>query len=279
MLRRTIATATLLATALFATLLGAAAPAAGDEPPEPPGLEGRESHMTMLTTQETDCTETFIPRAVTPDGARALVPDRYELFTTASGGVTFARFVVWDYVCDELSVDDQRLQQRTHISLGAIAITSRDREALPPNSSFYIVAIRTDNPVLAARYRQVGLAADFAPDMVATVSDSATAPFEVSFTVPSASYTETAVADTVPVPVPVDGGGPVLYQEGRAGEVLLSYDNSAGAATSAVITADYRQYELLVPIIGLPRLLEIPGVRFANSVIRGDWEATLVRLD
>ncbi|WP_243075748.1 hypothetical protein [Microbacterium sp. SS28] len=275
--------AALVGAALTALLLGSSAASAnalalGDEPTEPPGLQGRGTHMTLLTTQEADCTEVFIPRAVTVEGARALVPGHYELVTTVSAGVTFARFVVWDYVCEKVSVDGQKLDQRTHISIGAIAITTRDQVPLPPNSAFYTVAIRTDNPVLAARYRQVGLPAEFAPDMVATVSDNAATPFQVAFAVPDAGYIETAVADAAPVPV-LDDGGPVLYHVGQSGEVLLSYDNSSGAAVSAVITADYRQYTLLVPIIGLARLLEIRGVRFANSLIRGDWEATLVRLD
>lgn len=235
--------------------------------------------MRTLTTVEAGCTETFIPRAVTLDGARSLVPQRYDLLTTSSSGMTFARFVVWDYVCEQLSVDAQKLERRTHVSLGVIEITTRDQEPLPLNSSFYIVAIRTDNPVLAARYRQVGLPAVLDRDMAATVSDNSVAPYKVSFTVPNASYTTTAVADAAPAPAPAEGGGPELYHEGRAGEVLLSYDNSSEAITSAAVTADFRQYETLVPIIGLPRLLEIPGVSFARSLIRGDWEATLVRLD
>lgn len=276
-----VATVSLLAAALFTALLGAApahAVATGDDPSEPPGLQDRETHMTMLTTQETDCTEVFVRRAVTVEGARALVPERYQLATTVSGDLTFATFVVWDYVCESFSVDGQQLERRTHISFGAIALSGRDQVPLPGNNAFYLVDLRTDNPVLTPRYRQLGLPATFTPELVATVSDPSASPFEVSFTVPGASYTTTAVTESAPAPVPVAGGGARLFHEGHSGEVLLSYENSTGSLAAPLITADYRQYELLVPIIALPRLLQINGVRFNNALIRGDWEATVVRL-
>jgi hypothetical protein len=278
-LRRLLLVTAGLAAVLLACIAGFAPPARalapGDETLEPPGLEDRETHMTMLTTHESDCTELAIVRAVTAAGARALVPERYQPAAVVSGDLVSGRFQMWDYVCEHLRLDDQSHAPRTQISIGAIAVTSRG--GVPVNRGYYLVYLATDNPALAARYRQVGLPAAFTPGLSAAVSDVAASPFEVSFIAPTAQYTLTAVSAMAPSPVPVAADGPNLFYEGGSGEVLLSYHNHTGAAVSAGVTADYRQHEILAPIIALPRLLQPAGVPF--PLIRGDWDATVARLD
>jgi len=269
-----------VAVVLLAVIVGFASPAKalspGDETFEPPGLEGRQTHVTLLTTQESDCTELAIVRGVTAPGARALVPGRYAITTAGSGELVTGRFQKWDYVCEDFSVDGQRYTPRTQISMGAIAVTSRDDVPVGPGH-FYLVYLATDNPVLAARYQQVGLPATFSPGLSATVSDAAASPFEVSFFSPIAQYSLMAVSAMAPAPVPATGG-PNLFHEGGSGEVLLSYNNKMlGTATGTFVTADYRQHEILAPIIALPRLLQIAGPGFA--ILGGDWDATVARLD
>ncbi|MFH8252684.1 hypothetical protein ACH3VR_20115 [Microbacterium sp. B2969] len=263
---------------LLACLGGLASPARaaspGDDPFEPPGLDGRDTHVTLLTTHESDCTELAVVRAVTPAGARELVPPRYEPLVLVGGGLTTGRFAMWDYVCEQFSIDGQTNAPRTQISMGGIAVTTRDGERV--DGAYYLVYLATDNPVLAARYRQVGLPATFTPGLSATVSDTAASPFEVSFDAPTARYAVAATAPAAPVVVPATSGLE-LYFEGGSGGVLLSYENKAGGSVAAQLTADYREHSILAPIIALPRLLQPVGAPF--PIVRGDWDATAARQD
>lgn len=268
----------LAAAALLACFAASATPANAlaedDGALEPPGLDGRETHMTVLTTDESGCTELTIPRAITPEGARALVPERYEPTVAVGGALTTSTFRMWDYVCEHLTVDGQSHAQRTHISIGAVLFSSRDGL---PLTGFYLVSLATDNAVLAARYRQVGMPAVFAPGLSDQVSDAADSPFTVSFAVPEPRYDVGATGPSAPIPVPVAAGGPGIFYEGASGEVVLQYRNRTAGTAPGQVTADYREHEILAPIIALPRLLQITGVTF--PMIRGDWNATVARLD
>lgn len=280
---RRVATAlgvVLAAAAVSLMLLAGVAPSAralgtGDDALEPPGLEDRETHLTLLSTHEAECTEVAVVRAVTPEGARALVPQRYEPTTLVAGGLTIGRFQMWDYVCERFGVDGQSHAPRTQISIGAIAVSKRD--AVPVSGAYYLLYLATDNPVLAARYGQVGLPARFDRGLSATVSEVSASPFEVSFAAPTIGYHVTAVALSAPLPIALAQDGPSLFYEGGSGEVRLSYRNTMGAASAALVTGDYREHEVLAPIIALPRLLEPTGAPF--PVARGDWDATVARLD
>ncbi len=100
-------TGRLVATALLIASGGGAAPALavgdGGAPasgPHPHGEPARGS----LTTHESGCVEVAVPRAVTAAGARALVPARYVPSVTTVP-LEASRFQMWDYVCDDISVD------------------------------------------------------------------------------------------------------------------------------------------------------------------------------
>jgi len=244
---------------------------------EPPGLQGRQTHMTLLTTHESDCSEVTVPRAVLLANAQALVPIRYAVRATNAVEPLFAQFVMWDYVCENLSVDGQRYAPRTQITLGATSISTRDGVAEP--AAYYLNYLETDNPVLAARYRQVGLPAAFSPDLEMDASGGSGAPFVVSVAVsgPNA-HTVTAASPVEPTPV-VTSGGPRFFSEGKSGEVLLQYANEVLGSAPAAITADYREHQLLAPMIALPRLLQITGATFPTGSSRGTWASTVERID
>jgi len=263
---------TLLASVL---LLASTSSAQADD--DPPGQQGRVTHQTLLQTVESDCYEIPIPRAVKWDPARALVPERYEpLALVASEPAT--RLRMWDIVCNDFSVDGQRYAPTTQTSMAAIQIATRD--GVPVAESYYLLYLNTDNPVLAARLRQVGLPARFERGLSSSVSDPSSTPYEVAFAVPGEnSYTVSALAATAPAPVPVSPANPFnLYHDGAAGEVLYSITNHELAAVPAMITADYRQHSLLVSLIAQDRLLQINGP-FAVGTARGSWTGTVTRLN
>jgi hypothetical protein len=245
--------------------------------PEPPGLDDRATHMTLLETMESDCYELTVPRAGNASAVREALPERYQPAVFGIAPDTFAGLRTWDYVCRDLTVHGQRYAPTTQITLGGVALATRD--GLPATGRYYLLWIGTDNAVLAARYGQVGLPATFVPDMHASVSELTDAPFVVSFNVPGpAAHTVAGQGGAPPEPQPVTDSHLTLYHQGSAGEVALRYDNQSIAATGSLITADYRDNTILVPLIRFERLLQIGGtVIFPNSMGRGSWASTVFR--
>lgn len=258
---------------------GLAAPASASDADgvgEPPGLQSRDTHLTRLTTSESGCVEVSIPRAVTAAGARALVPERYAPTLSTSATPT-STVLLLDYVCDDLSVDRQSHAVRTQVAIVAVALASRD--GVPTPGSYYLTSIETDNPVLAARYAQVGLPATFDRTMSAVTSAPDVTPATATFELAGpGAHTVTAVAPVAPVEQPTTSGL-TLYTEGGAGEVVLDYANTTIGSVPAAITADYREHQTLAPIVALPRLVQIPGVTFPRGLTRGSWTSTVARLD
>lgn len=287
-------TGRLVAMALLIASGGGAAPAlaAGVDGGAPaPGPHHRgESARGVLTTRESGCVEVAVPRAVTVAGARALVPSRY-LPATTTVPLEASRFQMWDYVCEDISVDrrggrhggddaergahDDARDRRTQVSIGAVALAERD--GLPVEGAFYVTSLQTDDPRLAARWRGLGLPARFVPALSATVSDLAGSPVTASFSVPGPDeHTVSSVAAQAPTEVPASGG-PVLYHEGPGGETVLRYDNESLGSVPAAVTADYRAHRTVAPIVVLPRLVQILGVTFPEGLTTGSWSATVTR--
>ena len=265
------------ASTLLASVLLLAGTSAAQASDDPPGQQGRVTHQTLLETVESDCYEIPIPRAVKWIPARALVPERYEpLGIVAAEPAT--RLRMWDIVCNDFSVDGQRHAPTTQTSMAAIQLATRD--GVPVVESYYLLYLNTDNPVLAARLRQLGLPAQFEPGLSSSVSDPSSTPYKVAFAVPGENtYTVSAVAATAPAPVPVSPANPFrLYHEGAAGEVVYSITNRELAAAPAMVTADYRQHPLLVSLIAQDRLLQI-NAPFAVGTARGSWTATVTHLN
>ena len=266
-----------LASTVLASVLLLASTSVAHAQEDPPGQQGRATHQTLLETMESDCYEIPIPRAVKWDPARALVPQRYEPLALAAAEPA-TRLRMWDIVCNDFSVDGQRHAPTTQISMAAIQLATRDGVRVV--ESYYLLYLKTDNPVLAARLRQLGLPAQFERGLGSSVSDPSSTPYEVSFAVPGEnSYTVSVVAATAPAPVPVSPANPFrLFHEGAAGEVLYSITNRELAAVPAMITADYRQHPLLVSLIAQERLLQI-NAPFAVGTGRGSWTGTVTHLD
>jgi hypothetical protein len=257
-------------------LLAGTSSAAAQPGDDPPGQQGRVTHQTLLETVESDCYEIPVARAVRMDAARALVPERYDLFVVTA---TAARLAMWDLVCNDFSVDGQRHAPTTQISMAGIALAARDGVAV--TDSFYLLYINTDNPVLAARFRQLGLPARFEPGLISSVSDPSSTPYRVRFEDPDGNdYWVQAEAATAPSPVPVPPGSPLrLYHEGEAGEVVYTIAGGENAAVPAKIWADYREHPLLKSIIAQQANLQLNGTTtFTRGINRGSWTGTVTHL-
>lgn len=262
--------------ALCVAVLGAAgalASSASADEVGPPGLAGRQTHLTSLTTVESDCYEVTFGRAGRVDAVRVVVPERYTPGVFSTGlGFPVAGLRVWDYTCRELSVDTQRRDRETHVSLYAAALTQRDGQ--PVTGSYYLLGLSTDDPVLAARYRQVGLPAELLPDVAWSVTAPGETPYVVAFSVPGVDEHQVrAQAAAAPQPTPASGG-PTFFYDGDAGEVAMTYANQEIGSASSTMTFDLTRDMGIVAVIALPSL--VSGT-VAGPTYRGDWTAAVTR--
>ena len=219
-----------------------------------------------VTTDEQDCHETNIARAVLTSELDPLVPDRYTLVQV---GPIASRFFVTTYTCSQVSVDGQPVvghAKPTTVTIGSAAVLTRDGQPLPSQQQ-YIVWYGTDNPVLFAKLQQTGLPVSFLPGSSTTITSAgATTTVEWAIRGAGLDYDEKAVG-TEPATAP-QASTSTWWHDGPKGDLRITYTNLL-AASSAVITADFRSNELLSQIIALPNLLQINGVPF--GYIRGSW--------
>lgn len=243
---------------------------AGDEPP---GHDGRITHQTLLQTRELDCHEISIARAGSIAELRSRVPAHYTLGA--------ARLFINDYACRNVSADAQTLSKETIISLGHVPVTHRDGQ--PVSGSSYLLWLATDNPALAARYRQVGVAATFAPGSSWSISTAATGEVTTSIVLeaPDIAHRLTTVAPLAPTPQPpTQASGLTLYHQGWNGEVRLDYRNTEIAAVSAKVAGDLSTAPDVAQLVANPALLKLSGSStFSNAAIHGSWTGTLQRIE
>ena len=232
----------------------------------PPAVADELPSAAAVTTDEQDCRETNILRAVLTSKVDPLVPDRYRLLQITP---TASRLIVTTYTCSQVSVDGQPVVGRdkpTTVSIGSAVITHRDGVQLPTTQQ-YIVWYGTDNPVLFAKLRQTGLPVSFLPGSSATAaSDGGTTTVEWAIRGAGLDYVQQAEG-TWPVTDPRASTSTWRY-DGPNGDLRITYDNLLVTST-AVITADFTGNELLSEIIALPTLLKINGVQFGSA--RGSW--------
>ena len=121
------------------------------------------------TTDEQDCREANVSRAVLTSRLDPLVPDRYSLLQITA---TASRLALTTYTCARVSVDGQPVaghDKPTTVTIGSAVVTHRDGEQLPTQQQ-YILWYGTDNPVLFAKLQQTGLPVSFLPGSSGTAS-------------------------------------------------------------------------------------------------------------
>ena len=250
---------------------GVATRATGDEPP---GHDGRVTHQTLLETTEMDCYEIAITRA----GSTAIdahVPDRYTLLRLTNGA---PRLVINDYACAEVSVDGQRLNKATIVTLGRAVITARDGT---PAAGSYLLWLATDNPGLAARYRQVGVPASYVPmsSWSTTTSTSGLVSTTIEVVDADLGHTLESSAPVAPVPVPVDPpNGPIVFYEGSKGSVRMTIVNTELGSAGARVWGDLSVVPAIAPLVN-PQFATMVGTNFPAGAVRGSWTSTVERID
>ena len=220
----------------------------------------------VVVTDEQDCRETNVARAVLTTGLDPLVPDRYSLFQL---NATASRLIVTTYTCSRMSVDGQPVvghAKPSTVTIGSAAVTHRDGVQLPTQQQ-YILWYGTDNPVQFAKLQQTGLPVSFLPGSSSTVtSGGGTTTIDWAIRGAGLDYDQQAVA-TEPVTDP-ESRTSFWWHDGPKGDLMITYDN-VRALSTAVITADFTDNQVLSEIIALPTLLKITGVPF--TFVHGSW--------
>jgi len=205
--------------------LAAAGPAAFAVPPV-------DEHRGVIQTQENNCFETNDRRPVLLPQADAYVPDRYTVRSfpappppawLGTPGVPTASVGFIDYVCESLSVNGHR-PRPTIVSIGTVLVTRDNANAT------YVLWVGTDNPLLFARLKQLGVKTYFIPrssygettnelgQRVITVDYVGAGPTGLN-------YTRTITVLTTPVG-PTSQSVGTFYHLGRNGEVRFRWLNT-----------------------------------------------------
>jgi hypothetical protein len=226
----------------------------------------------VVSTDERDCVETGVARAVTTAGLDPLVPERYTLLAVSA---TASRLTVITYTCQDTAVTGslplKSDGEPTTVTIAAATVTHRDGQPLPTEQQLYVVWYGTDNLELFVNFRRAGLPASYLPRSSATVNAGTG---DVAWSIRGAGLSYDQIA-TNPLP---DPDGPrdstvVFWHDGPRGDLRLTFSNSQLEETTAVVTADFTSNEILTEIIALPRLLTVTDVRF--PYVRGSWTSTV----
>jgi hypothetical protein len=130
-----------------------------------PLVEHQDSrdHQSLLVTSEKDCQEIVFTRLGNTQSVREVVPSNF-IVTEFQPGTVPMQFT--EYHCETISVDDKfdnnvddnKDERPTTVTLGSVPVT------LPNGKGGrYLLWLGTDNPILAARYRQLGFPAEYLP--------------------------------------------------------------------------------------------------------------------
>lgn len=199
---------------------------------EPGAGAAVDEHPGLIETEENNCFETNDRRPVLLAEAEAYVPDRYTVRSfpappppawLGTPGVATASVGFIDYVCESLSVNGHR-PRPTIVSIGTVLVTRDNVNAT------YALWVGTDNPLLFARLRQLGVEAYFLPrssysettnqlgQRVITVDYVGAGPTGLN-------YTRTITVLTTPAG-PTSQSIGTMYHLGRKGEVRFRWLNT-----------------------------------------------------
>ena len=229
-----------------------------------------------IRTEETNCFETADRRPVLFADVDAYVPDRYTVVPavaptppawTGAPGAIVGSVGFQDYVCEGLSVNGHA-GRPTIVSLGVVAVR---RDGVPAS---YILWVGTDNPLLFARLRQLGVDTYFIPQ--STYSETTNLLGQREITVEYVSrgpggldYTRNLVVTSAPLLNPAPSTG-TFYHLGSRGEVRFPYANLIDAAARARVCFDVGEESL-------PLEYGITDFCFplSRTFFRGSWTGTI----
>jgi len=257
---------------------GSTAQAASDDEPGPednirgvqsPDHEDSRNHQEVLTTREQNCYEFNIPRGTNRVATQALLPEGYVAAPLSATSPHLTSVVFIDYHCD-IAIDRQQQFRSTTVSFVGVRLASRYGV---PTNGYYILALTTTNPILAARYRQIGIPAVFDHDSVSSdVLRANGTEADVAFDISGAGIDHFLTGVTrEPAAGPISNTASVpFYYESSEGSLRLTFANHLRPATTALTTVDFSGASLIVPLLASP-------VRTTSrfTFLRGSWEGRL----
>ncbi len=222
---------------------------------------------TSLTTDEGGCIEAGYIRGGNVAAVEALVPDRFTIELLAGTGPARVRLFVNEVTCETVEIEGHAsYQPPTTTMIVSAAIDAVDGR---PEDGSYVLSYATSNPVLWARYRQLGWPAErLDPSSGVAVKALPDGITEATWTVSGGGWDHVtrmrATEQTTPI-----ADSATYYYDGADERLTLTYDE-------ALVVAPGR---LDSDLSGTPlaAVAYIPPVftNFGGGFFRGEWEATL----
>jgi len=249
-----------------------------------------EPTPTKASTAENDCSEIAITRATNAPDAQAVIPSRYGISETNPG---VGRLFVHTYTCQALTIDGQPVvggNRPTTISIGSVAVNTLDGTTLAGGFNAYILWFGTDNPVLFAKYQQLGLPVRFLkPDTGTTTTlttDGAITAIDWAIRNPGINYDVVTKGAIEPPTTTRQGADIFFWYDTGAHDLRLTYHNTAiRPSSSAPVRADLRGATLATDLMrikdatvaGGPLIppSEDPDATINLAYTRGSWTAVL----
>jgi len=244
-----------------------------DENGSSAGHQDSRDHQTLLETQETDCIEVPFFRLGSTEAVREIVPSNYTVREVRPGNVALT-FI--EYHCESITVDGKHSLPTT-VTLGSVPIVSRDGE--PLSGTGYVLWLGTDNPILAARYRQLGIPAEFVPHSSFTFTQEnvpgvgSKVRFDLIGDRLDHAVESLVITEPAQGPIRHAQGGVFVY-EGNEGWARLSFFNDVRPPGAATTSATIEPTSEIASLLASP--LTFTG---RTQYIRGDWTGTTQLLE
>lgn len=222
---------------------------------------------TSVTTDEGGCLEAGYIRGGNVAAVEALVPDRFTIELLAGTGPARARLFVNEVTCQTVEVDGHASYQRpTTTMIVSAAIDAVDGR---PADGSYVLSYATSNPVLWARYRQLGWPAErLDPSSGVAVEALPDGVTQATWTVSGGGWDHVTRIQATAATTPISDVATYYYD--RADERLtLTYDEellvSAGRLDGDLSGTPLAAVAYIPPVF----------TNISGGFFRGGWEATL----
>lgn len=280
--RRTVAPRLASVTTTVVALVGAMLFAgSGQATGAPPG--------SSVIADERGCTEVAYNRNGSRAAVEPLVPSRFQLRSPLIGGVPATDRVILlvnELSCEDVTVEGYPTGSEGRSTTTLIVSASFNAVDGAPRTGVYVLWHATDNPVLFARYQQLGWPIELlSPESTfeAGTTEAGSPQFAFTFAGAGWDHSLTAVPTTAPGPVTRSTASywhDVSVEDhtsdsGQAGTVSyrICYVNDASLGRAAV-TGDLRTTPL-ASVTAVPPLLD----NYGGFLLEGGWSSTLTAGD
>lgn len=221
-----------------------------------------------ITTHESGCTEEAFGRSLVRAAVEPLVPDGFELtpaFTPDPADPRVAGFMNV-VTCSQVTIAGPGRSSVTQQDTHSLIYTATLLDGTP-----CLLLFATDSPVLAARYRQLGLPVQLlGRDTTSRTTTGSEGSARYVWSLEGSGWDGTVDGSVPTTLAPVEASTYELVHQTGDTVVHVCYDNVA-SSTANTVRFDFTN----TPVAALAAVPVLPpGVEFFGNYVRGSWTAT-----